>query len=470
MREGTFAIAVVVVLALGLALDALSSDVDQSEPAAFKGDLIQSRAVFCAPSSAEAGRVDLAVAETSGSRPVRIGVESAQPTAAESQVTQEPPTEVPAGNHFVAASEGNEATDVIGYDAPIAGGTTLSATKPLEGGGAAQCSPDAGESWLFAAGSTTLDADERILLYNPFPDEAVVRLAFYTPEGIETKTSLSDVAVPAGSWKSVPINEVIRTEPLVAVEIKADRGRVVAWREMFSRPEDGPSGVQLTLGAQSISTNWYFPDGAVGPGSSERIAILNPNRRQAIVEVSLATTEETIQAPDLVEIAIPGRSSASFPLADARTGVRELVGASATVRSTNGVGIVAERTMRYSSASTGTTSEVGASRLARDWLLSPASLSPTTDALILYNPGVRRARVRVVMLDAEGEPLRLGQLQGLEVPAGRRVRVSLEELTENRPVTAVVSATEPIVAERFSYSSGVGDATAVMGVPVRPTP
>jgi hypothetical protein len=50
------------------------------------------------------------------------------------------------------------------------------------------------------------------------------------------------------------------------------------------------------------------------------------------------------------------------------------------------------------------------------------------------------------------------------------VRVSLEELTENRPVTAVVSATEPIVAERFSFSSRVGDATAVMGVPVRPIP
>ena len=126
--------------------------------------------------------------------------------------------------------------------------------------------------------------------------------------------------------------------------------------------------------------------------------------------------------------------------------------------------------MRYSSASTGTTAEVGASRAAQDWLLSPASLSPTTDALILYNPGVRAARVRVVMLDVEGEPLRLGQLQGLAVPAGRRVRVSLEELTENRPVTALVSATGPIVAERFSFSSRVGDATAVMGVPVRPMP
>ena len=470
MREGTFAIVVLVVLALGLAFDALSSDVEQSEPAAFKGDLVHSRAVFCAPSSAERGEVDIVAAETSGSRAVRIGVESAVPAAAEAQPTQEPPAQVAAGNHIVAPSEGNEATDVIGFDAPIGAGSVLSATEPLEGGAAAQCSPDAAENWLFAAGSTTLDADERILLYNPFPDEAVVRLGFYTPEGLETKTSLSDVAVPAGSWRSVPINEVIRTEPSVAVDIKADRGRVVAWREMFSNPKEGPSGVQLTLGARSVATRWYFPDGAVGEGSSERISILNPSRRQAVVEITLATSEETIQPPDLREIAIPGRSSASFPLAEARTGIREATAVSATVRATNGVGIVAERTMRYSTESVGTTAELGAPKAAQDWLLSPASLSPTTDAIVLYNPGVRGARARIVMFDVEGEPLRLGQLQNVQVPAGRRVRLSLEELTENRPVTALVSANGPIVAERFSYSSRDGDPGAVMGLPLTQTP
>jgi hypothetical protein len=470
MREGAYALAVVVAVALGLAFDALSSDVERTEPASFKGELVQSRAVFCAPSSADRGEVNVVVAETSGSRDSRVGVESALPTAAEAEATKEPPAEVAAGNDFIAASEGNEATDVIGYDAPIAGGSALTTTKPLQGAAAAQCSPDAGETWFFAAGSTTLDSDQRILLYNPFPDEAVVRLGFYTPEGLETKTSLSDVAVPAGSWKSVAINEVLRTEPAVAVEIKADRGRVVAWREMFSKPKEAPHGVQLTLGARSVARRWYFPDGAVGDGYSERIAIVNPNRRQAIVEITLASGEETIQPADLIDVSIPGRSSATFPLADARTGIKDATGVSATVRSTNGVGIVAERTIRYATDTTGATAELGASTTATRWLLSPASLSPTTDAVALYNPGVRGARVRIVMLDVEGDPLRLGQLQDLRVPAGRRLRVRLEELTQNRPVTALVTASGRIVAERFSYSSRDGDAAAVMGLPLKQIP
>ena len=72
--------------------------------------------------------------------------------------------------------------------------------------------------------------------------------------------------------------------------------------------------------------------------------------------------------------------------------------------------------------------------------------------------------------DVEGEPLRLGQLQDLRVPAGRRLRFSLDDLTENRPVTALVSASSPIVAERFSYSSDDGDTAALLGIPLTRTP
>jgi hypothetical protein len=126
--------------------------------------------------------------------------------------------------------------------------------------------------------------------------------------------------------------------------------------------------------------------------------------------------------------------------------------------------------MRYQNGTSGVTTEVGAATTARRWLVSPASLTPTNDAITLYNPGVRIATARMVLLDVEGEPLRLGQLQDLRIRAGRRLRISLQELTENRPVTALVSATAPIVVERFSYSSGDGDAAAVMGQPVRQIP
>jgi uncharacterized protein DUF5719 len=471
LREGGFGLLLALFVLGGVGFSAIAGDVEPAPAPSFSGDLVDSKAVFCAPSSAAEGTVRVALAPTSDD-PIRVGLEPAAPVALTRQPEPSPVVELDAGRARITAVEGNKPTDAVGYGGFVAGSTLVSTAKPLEGVGAAACSADVSTQWYFAAGSTALGADERILLYNPFPDEAVVRLNFYTPQGLETKTSVSDVPVPAGSWESVAINKVIRAQGSVAVEVSAARGRVVAWREMFSRPDEAPSGLQLTLGATETAPEWYFADGAIGEGFDEKISIVNPNPRRAVVEITLTTNKRTLQPADLMDLTLPGRTSATFSLGNVRSGLGGVTtGVGAIVRSKNGVGVVAERTVRYDSGEAiGTTAEVGIREPGKKWMLGPPAASPATDAIALLNPGPEAATVDILLLSDAEEPLELGQLQDIEVKPATRLKFAIDQLTEGQPLVAVVTSSQPVVAERWAYSSANEDAAAVMGIPLRPRP
>ena len=117
---------------------------------------------------------------------------------------------------------------------------------------------------------------------------------------------------------------------------------------------------------------------------------------------------------------------------------------------------------------TGVTSETASPRPAARWILSPPLPTPDLDALILMNPGTNAVHVDVSLLDEKGSPLRPKDLRGLRIPAGLRRRIPIDRWTGDGNYVAVVSATDRVVAERFSYSDRNGDPAATMGVPVRP--
>jgi Family of unknown function (DUF5719) len=456
-KELVFAGAIVAALALGGLFDLVTDDVDAPEPAAAASGDFVARAVFCPPSAAEGGLSNVAVASESET-PATVGLGSAEARRLD------------AGRALILRSENRSATAPTGYSAGIGASSAMSSSGPVGGAGAAQCARSASTRWYFAGGSAALDFDERILLYNPFPDEAVVRLNFYTPQGQETKTSFEEVPVPARDYEIVEINKAIRVKSTVAVGVTAKRGRVVAWKQVFARPEDRPRGVQATLGANGTSTSWYFPDGAVGPGADERLSIVNPNPMEAVVSVTIATAEETLQPQKLLELSVPRRSTLSLKLSD-YVARKEFVSISATVNSVNGVGVVAERTVWYSTgALSGVTTDTGLRQPTTKWMLGPATVSPTTDAVAVMNPSPRPARVSISLLRPDADPLVPDELQNLRITAGSRAKLAIGSFTRDRPMIAIVSSDEPVLAERFSYSAADADVGAVMGLPFRLSP
>lgn len=455
-RDGIVAIGIAVVLFAGVALDSfgpkVSADprVTEAEPA------FKARAVFCPPALGQPASRATVTTVSRGEETVTVGFEPASDER----------TELEPGTLLERKPTTAEAVDVVGYGAPLDATVVTSIAEPISGVGAAACAPAASTRWFFPEGNSTVTHDERLVIYNPFPDEAVVKVSLLSPGGEKSKAGLADKAVPSNSSITLALNDFILEQKVLGAIVSATRGRVVAWRLSIARPDELPSGVQFTLGATEPAATWYFPEGAVGIGFQERLSILNPGTEEATVEVTLANDERSVPAAGSTEIPVPPRSTKAIVLDEAAL-AGERGGAAATVRSVDGVPIVVERTVFYTTQEVdGTASEIGSSTPSLRWLLGPATSNPDTDSAVLLNTSGETARVSLTLLRAGGRPLEPNALANLKVPAGRRLRVPLSEITSGEAFAVVVESDAPVVAERFSYSRGAGDVSSVMGIPL----
>nr|MBA2726358.1 hypothetical protein [Actinomycetota bacterium] len=308
------------------------------------------RAVFCPPApEGLASTVDLVASSREGTD-IRLGFEP----------SREPIFSLVGDQAVGLELERDEPIDVVGFGALPAASVATTFESPMKGLGAAACATDASDEWFFPAGSSAIGFEEKLVLYNPFPDEAVVRVTFFTEGGEINKAGLADIAVPSKDTTSISINKFILQRRALGMRIAALRGRVSAWKSVSVKTEESPTGVTSTLGATETATEWYFPSGAVGEGIDERISILNPTGKEAIVSISVVSDEETIQPRDLMELKVPRASQLDVKLGDA-VGPKVMGSVSVVVRSVNSTGIVVERSVIYSGDRlTGYASEIGA--------------------------------------------------------------------------------------------------------------
>ena len=446
------AAAVVVALAAGLLIDVSPDDVtaprrDQRIPTGFV-----ERAVFCPPPLAGALGSRVSVAPV-GARPAEVAAGDD-----DDGVGLQPDR---------ALSLGLDRTDpfeVVSSGSPIVAGVTASYGGRGEGATAAGCAPMPSDEWFFPEGSSLLGVDERLLVYNPFPDEAVVDVSFLTPSGEREPANLSDVGVPAGEWEEIAVKRFVGPkEGLLAARVHTVRGRVIAWRVMTITDRDRVTGVDSTLGAPEPADTWYFPVGAVRDGAREHITLLNPSDEESVVSISLLSGGQVIQPDALAEIAVPSRSSARVNLA------REVrrpfsLGVSAIVQSTNGVDMVAERTVYYDEDELGgIASELGAAATARRWAAPPAATGSGSDVVHVINTSAEGVTLSITLLRVDRPPLQPPELTGIAVPGGLRKGVVLDTFTRGEPAVAIVEADGEIVVERLTMGA---DAAALMAFPL----
>ena len=452
-------IAIVLAVVVAILVDLTGNEVTApTSDIQAQGGEFQTRAAFCPPPfSARLGGQTVAIAADPGG-----------PSSIRIQPVQQESAELPDRRLLMQKVQG-PAIEAVGYGSLLHAAALISMDGPTPGAAAARCPRVVSERWYFPAGSSSLGYDERILVRNPFPDEAVISVTFYTPTGKTTKANLAEVAVPAGQSKFIKVNDFILRQPVLGLSVNAQRGRVVAWRAMFAEPEDRPDGVYLGLGATSPSLEWYFPEGAVGNGLEEVITLLNPYRREAIVTVALATASKRLQPPKLVEVRVPPGAIKTVSLPSFLSAQDQSLGSvGAIVKSTNDVGVVAERTVWYAAGRTGVASTIGAREPATQWLVPPAAVASTEDSVVVLNPGASKATVRVELWRQDGGPL---QLDGstMTIKPGARGRLILNDATGGQPVAVLVTSDQPVVAERVA-SSGNGDVATILGDVTRTAP
>jgi len=169
----------------------------------------------------------------------------------------------------------------------LVGGAGLVAETTItkQGIGAAPCANEPSTTWYLAGGSTALGSDVTLLLFNPFPGEAIVNLSIYE-DVLRTPPSFQGIVVAPGSMRTITIGEVVQRKPTVSISAVATRGRFVMGR-FQSFTGTTRRGIVAGLATPSPGTSWLFADGEKSATAQERLAVYNPGEREATVVATL---------------------------------------------------------------------------------------------------------------------------------------------------------------------------------------
>ncbi|MCU1453447.1 MAG: hypothetical protein JWN46_1593 [Acidimicrobiales bacterium] len=334
--------------------------------------------------------------------------------------------------------------------------------KGPNGFSAGPCASASSNHWYFAEGSTLRGAEEYLALFNPYPDGASVDIRFSTEAGVRSPRAYQGYQVPGRSVRVVRItNEVTRRERVAASVVTRSGNLIVDRVQTFDGTGDkvgaagapqtaAPRGLVVGPGAPDTSTTWYFPDGRKIDGARSQIWVYNPTDRATTVDIAVALDDPQRNGVlDPSPLAVPAGEVRSLDLTAQGT-IPVGVGHSITVRSRDGVGVVADQLLSAGPpwARRGVTVTTGAPVLAGAWLFPGGSTTPDqTEQLVVANPGSTSVRVTVEVL-ASGRILTLPALSQVEVPSHGRVLLdpSLFKLAD---VPLVVRASGPVAVERL---------------------
>ena len=336
-------------------------------------------------------------------------------------------------------------------------------TAATLGDSVSPCTSSASSTWYFAEGVTTRDASEVLLALNPFPDDAVVDVVFSTEEGIVTPQALTGLSVRGQAMTSIRVGEFVQRREAVSVSLIARTGRLVVGRVQTFDGTSARKGVSVALGAAAPGPVWYFPEGLVAEGQSERFHVYNPSRQEAQVEVAIAL--EAGEAEPL-RLTVPRESRLTVVAAE-ESRIPKGVPHAVTVTTVDGSpDVVVERAVDGSAPSprTGVAVTLGARLPATRWATAAGAADDSTDQwVVVQNPGDRTARVTVNVL-ADGAALPVGNLSSVEVPAGQRRALHVNSQLKRATTPLLVSSTEPVLVERDLYkvkAPGLGMSQAI---------
>ncbi len=351
------------------------------------------------------------------------------------------------------------------------------------GVGASPCATAGSQQWYFASGQTLVNASDTINLLNPYPTDAVVDMSFTTEQGVEQPGDFQGLVVPAGGLLAVDLGTHLRRRQQIATTVHARSGRVVAWStEVVTPPSAGEAlvgappnpanptsadpaapagGVALALGAPSTGRTWAWPNGQAGNGLDERYVIYNPGARAATVSLSVGLDQGTAEPFQLTI----GPQAVTSIVSDSEARIPPGVGHTAVLRSTNGVGVIAARTLTgvAPASQRGIGTMFGERVAATDWLV-PLAADGGQDTLALLAPGPNALSVAVYGWEG-GREVVLPGLGSLTLPGNQRMLISLTARDSPYRGPVVVRSTGPLYLESdlgaagtasgFSLSSGV---------------
>jgi len=192
--------------------------------------------------------------------------------------------------------------------------------------------------WFFADGGADGVMDAFYLAYNPNGAPVEAEFTYRRADGsvARRRTAVLPPGVRTTTWVNADDAPLGRSEAWVEIAAGAPILVERAWR--FDPPGRTVTQQYASAGTAETSSRWFFPEVDGQAGYDTTIQLANPSPRDVVAEVSLLFAGRTERKAGQVRIPAGGRVSlpARAILPDGR-GAVEIV-------STDGVGIVAERT------------------------------------------------------------------------------------------------------------------------------
>jgi hypothetical protein len=349
----------------------------------------------------------------------------------------------------------------------LAAGEDTAATVAVYGGGVAveqtvvgrsgidvtPCADTASGTWYLADGTTTADAALRLVLYNPFPDDAVVDVALTTVERTLEPPELQGAVVPGHSVRLVDVGAAAQREEVVSAAIRGRGARLVVGR-IQSADNAARRGVGAALAAAQAQQTWWFPDGGKGGGVGEKFVVFNPGDQDASVELSVlpaagsgspttsaAVAVQPVVAP--VSVVVPPNS---FAVVDTGGEAGVPPGPHSTL-----VNVVADQTPvvveRLLSRVTGdrltTTSVLGSQLAVPRWYVANPAVGRGGTLVIMNSAGLATTATVKAVGPAGAVPVE--GLDAVPIPAGGAANVSVPASAGGFPL--LVDAAQPVVVE-----------------------
>ena len=333
----------------------------------------------------------------------------------------------------------------------------------------AACSSSPSSSWYFPSGTSKAGTRQLLAVFNPFPSEAVVGMSFETDDGTRTPQKFEAVVVPGQQIAMLDVSAVVTLRTQIATTVTVRSGRVVIDQIQVADGTNGTvTSLAVTPGAPQAGPTWWFADGPAGEGLSTTMVMQNPSDDAADVQLqirlddaatngSVAPFEFTIAPHQYHEVDVSGAGQ-----------VPQGVGYTAVAVSTNGVPIVAARTVDAAAPASpvGMTVTMGSPVVATNWLVPVAAapyLSSTT--VVVTNPSSTDAVTVSVSTVGGGIAQPLADGASVQIAAGGRGGFQVPTGTES---AVSVEADAPVVVEaRIAF--GVGGLAEPLAVPVEPS-
>ncbi|MBU1670067.1 MAG: IPT/TIG domain-containing protein [Actinobacteria bacterium] len=316
---------------------------------------------------------------------------------------------------------------------------------------------DPGTTFYFAEGTTRPDFDSFICLQDPGGADASVRITWMRGDGT---TLEQDLVVPAQARLTVNAGDVLGHADSAAsdfsAKVESTNGvPIVAERPMYFNYKGAWAGGHCNSGIPAPGASFSFAEGTTRPYFDTYLCLQNPGLEAARIEVTYMKGDGTTQEQELT---VPAHTRATVKVNDLFGGTDDVSSDfSATVESTNGVPIVAERPMyfNYRQAWLGGHCESGRLEPAKKIYFAEGTTRPDFDTYIsLQNAGQQEALVQATYFRGDGTT----GSQSIAVPPRSRATLSPRDVlgSADGPASDFSTAVEstngvPILAERPMY-------------------